>query len=117
MTSTTARDVRETQAAEPLPAGPFEAAAAAYHPRIGEAFGRYQRRCEELRIQYAQALDAAYKEPTPALIQQRIEAANEDASKRLIEITKATNDDVEQSLRGYLNDLKNAWAKVNIDDL
>ena len=102
--------------AEPVPPGQFEAAAAGYHRRVGDALGRYQRRCDELGVQYAQAIAAAYQEPTAALIQQKIDAANEETSKELSDLTKATNFDVEQSLRIYLHALKNAWADLSVDD-
>jgi len=115
---TPAREPSQPKPAETSrPGDPFDAASAAYHHRVGDALSRYQRRCEELQTEYAKAVEAAYKEPTPALIQQRLDAANEAVSKGLLDAGKSTNDEVVQSLRTYITTLKTVWAEVNVDEM
>ena len=118
MTATPARETRQPKPTEPsTPGGPFDAASAAYHRRIGDALSRYQGRCDELQAQYAKAVEDAYKEPTPSLIQQRLDAANDTVSKGLLDAGKSTNDEVEKSLRAYITALKTVWAEVNVDEM
>jgi hypothetical protein len=118
MTVTPARETRQPKPTEPsTPSGPFDAASAAYHRRVGDALSRYQSRCADLQTEYATAVEAAYKEPTPALIQQRLNAANETVSKGLLDAAKSTNDEVVQSLRTYITTLKTVWAEVNVDEM
>ena len=118
MTPKTAKEPSESQApTEGSPPGALDAAAAAYHARVRDELGLYQARCDELRAQYAKDVEAAYREQTPALIQQRLDAANAQASQGLCDITKASNDAVVQSLRRYITDLKSAWAEVSVDEV
>jgi len=99
------------------PPDPFETAVAGYHERVRASIAGYEKQLGDLNTKYLKAIEAAQREKTPALVQQKINAANEEAAQGLQKALDAANEKVVQGLRQYFGDMKKTWCDVKIDDL
>jgi hypothetical protein len=96
---------------------PFDAIGAGYHERIRAAVTGYEKRLQELRSRYFQAVEAAKKEQTPEAAQKRFDEANAEAAQGIRDLVKTANDEVVASLRKYAGDLKQTWASADVEGM
>lgn len=96
---------------------PFEKAVTGYHACVRQAIGRYERRLQDLNSEWSQAVEAAGREGTFEAQQRALRKANEGYANGIQENIRQADTDVEECLRQYAGDLKNAFAHADADSL